>query len=220
MNATSAASATARYTPREELANTLTHGLGLLLALVGGAELVVAAVRTGTAWHVVGCTVFAISLILLYSTSTCYHSAKSLPIKQVLRTLDHSAIFVLIAGSYTPFTLVTLRGAWGWSLLGVVWALAIMGVIFEWTPWRRFRKVLVSLYLAMGWTVMVAIKPLIDAIEPGGLWLLVAGGLCYTGGVLFFVWRSLPFNHALWHLWVLAGSVSHFLAVRLFVVPS
>ena len=209
----------AAYTPREELANSLTHGLGAGLSVAGLVLLVVRSAQHGNTWHVVSTAIFGASLVLLYAASTLYHSLRGERLKQVLQKFDHAAIFLLIAGTYTPFVLVTLRGPWGWSLFGVVWGLAVAGVTLKFWLAGRFRLISTLIYLAMGWLVMVAIKPLVAALPAGGLKLLFAGGLCYTGGAAFYLWKHLPFHHAIWHLWVLGGSACHWTAVYLYVVP-
>lgn len=210
----------APYTPREEFANSLTHGLGAGLSVAGLVLLVVRSAQHGNTWHVVSTAIFGASLVLLYTASTLYHSLRGERLKQVLQKFDHAAIFLLIAGTYTPFVLITLRGPWGWSLFGVVWGLAVAGVTLKFWLAGRFRLISTLIYLAMGWLVMVAIKPLIAALPAGGLQLLIAGGLCYTGGAAFYLWKRLPYHHAIWHLWVLAGSVCHWAAVYLHVVPA
>ncbi len=209
----------ARYSLGEEIANSVTHGVGGLLALGGLAVLTTFAALRGSAWHVVTCSVFGATLVLLYTVSTLYHGIQHPRAKAVFRVLDHSAIFLLIAGTYTPFTLVNLRGAWGWSLFGVVWGLAVLGIVFQIGMLRR-PVTSVLLYLAMGWTVLIAVKPLLGSMAAGGLALLVSGGLAYTVGVVFYAWRRLPYGHAVWHLFVLAGSALHFLAVLFYVVPT
>ena len=163
---------------------------------------------------------FGVALVLLYATSTLYHAVPHPRAKSVLRVLDHSAIFLLIAGTYTPFTLVSLRGPWGWSLFGVVWGIAIAGIALRLTLRRRPTALFLALYLGMGWCVVVALGPLRAAVPPAGLALLVAGGLAYTVGVPFYVWKRLPFHHAVWHGFVLAGSTLHFLAVFLYVAAA
>ena len=209
----------APYTPREEFTNSLTHGLGAGLSVAGLVLLVVRSAQHGNTWHVVSTAIFGASLVLLYAASTLYHSLRGERLKQVLQKFDHAAIFLLIAGTYTPFVLVTLRGPWGWSLFGVVWGLAVAGVTLKFWLAGRFRLISTLIYLAMGWLVMVAIKPLVAALPAGGLRLLIAGGLCYTGGAAFYLWKRLPFHHAIWHLWVLGGSACHWTAVYLYVVP-
>ncbi len=208
------------YTEREELANSVTHAAGVVLSLVGLVLLVVFAALNGSAWHVVSTAIFGTTLVLLYTTSTLYHSLRGDRLKQRLQKADHAAIFLLIAGSYTPFVLVTLRGPWGWSLFGIIWGLAVAGVTIKFWLAGRFRLVSTLIYIAMGWLVLVAIKPLAAALPAGGLKLLVAGGLCYTGGAAFYLWKRLPYHHAIWHLFVLAGSACHWAAVFLHVVPA
>ena len=209
----------ARYSTAEEIANSITHGVGLLLAMAGLATLVAFAVLRGTAWHIVGCSIFGATLVLSYLTSTLYHSIPSARAKSILRIFDHCAIFLLIAGTYTPLMLVNLRGPWGWSILGVVWGIATLGIVFKVTMLRKWTVVSVVLYVAMGWVVVVATKPLLSAVAPGGLLLLLLGGLAYTGGVIFYGLRRMPYHHAVWHLFVLAGSVLHFFAVLFYVIP-
>ncbi|SDB50374.1 hemolysin III [Desulfonatronum thiosulfatophilum] len=208
-----------RYTLREEVANSITHGLGVVLSIAGLAVLTGLAGRYGDAWHIVSCSIFGSTLILLYTASTLYHGIPHPGAKKILRIVDHCAIFLLIAGTYTPFTLVNLRGPWGWSLFGAIWGLALLGIILQLTPWRRFRVLSVLLYVGMGWAVVVATNPLLNAVHPNGLLLLALGGLAYTGGIVFYAWRRLPHHHAIWHLFVLTGSVLHFFAVLLYVIP-
>ncbi len=209
----------ARYTVREEIANSITGGAGVILAIAALAVLVAFAALRGDAWHVVTCAIFGATLIICYTTSTLYHSIPIPDAKPLLRALDHSAIFLLIAGTYTPFLLVNLRGVWGWSLFGVIWAVAISGVVLRLVWKGRHHGVIVSLYIAMGWAVVVAIKPLLESLETGGMVLLASGGVVYTLGVVFYAWRKLPYSHAIWHLFVLGGSVLHFFAILFFVVP-
>jgi len=206
------------YPPREELANRLTHGLGAALSTAGLVLLVFFSSRQGDARQVVSSAIFGTALVLLYTSSTLYHSFRNERLRQLLQKFDHAAIFLLIAGTYTPFSLVTLRGPWGWSLFGVVWGLAIAGVVLKFWFAGRFRLGSTLLYVGMGWLVMVAIKPLMAALPAGGLKLLVAGGFCYTGGAAFYLWKRLPFHHAIWHLFVLAGSACHWVAVFVYVV--
>ena len=200
----------------EEIANSLTHGVGAVLAIVGLVALAFCSGRHGTARTVVACVVFGAALVLLYASSTLYHSVANARAKAALRVIDHSAIFLLIAGTYTPFTLVSLRGPWGLALFCVVWGLALAGIALRLALRRRPTALFVSLYLAMGWCVVVAAKPLLAALAPGGIALLVAGGLAYTVGVVFYVWRR-PYHHAVWHAFVLAGSAFHYAAVLRYV---
>jgi hemolysin III len=207
------------YSAKEEIANTVTHALGALLSLNGLIFLVVFSTLNGNGYHIVSSAVFGASLIILYSMSTFYHLVKTAKLKKLFRALDHSSIFILIAGTYTPFTLVTLQGGWGWTLFGMVWGLAIAGIILETVTGQRFEKLSLGLYIAMGWLIVIAAKPLLLSIAPGGLALLVGGGLCYTFGVIFYIWNSLVFNHAIWHIFVLSGSALHFFAVFFYVIP-
>ena len=156
--------------------------------------------------------------VLLYTTSTLYHSFSGEELKRLLRKFDHAAIFLLIAGTYTPFLLVSLRGPWGWSLFGVVWGLAAVGVALKFWFTGRFRVLSTLIYIGMGWLVLAAFRPLLAALPRGGLVLLLAGGLCYTGGAAFYLWKRLPYHHAVWHLWVLAGSGCHWASVFLYVI--
>ncbi|WP_346838534.1 hemolysin III family protein [Microbulbifer sp. SAOS-129_SWC] len=217
--------AASRYSFAEELANSITHGIGALLAIAGLGVLCAFAALYGNAWHIVSSSIYATTLILCFGSSTLYHSISHIRAKEILRTLDHSAIFLLIAGTYTPFTLVTLRGAdtsvgsWGWWLFGIIWGLALAGLVIQFTPLKKVRALSITLSALMGWVVIAAIKPLMNSLAPGGLWLLVLGGLCYTGGIAFYLWRSLRFHHAIWHLFVLAGGILHFFAVLFYVIP-
>lgn len=214
-----AAMAERPFTRGEEIANTLTHGLGLAMSIVGLTVMVVMAARRGDAWHVVSFTVFGVSLLALYTASTVYHLLRSGRWKQIFLRLDHAAIFLLIAGTYTPFLLTELRGPWGWSLFGVIWGLCGAGVVFQLFFGERHRVLSTFAYLFAGWLIVVAFKPLVENVPANGLWLLLAGGLCYTTGVGFFWWRRLHYHHAIWHVFVLGGSACHVLAVLLALVP-
>jgi len=208
-----------RYTPREEIAHAVTHGLGLLLSICGLVVMLVYSTHYGDVWHITSSCIYGATLILLYASSTLYHGIPHLDAKRILRRLDHAAIFLLIAGTYTPFTLVSIRGGWGWSLFGLVWGIALIGMVLELATEQRFKRLSMMLYLGLGWLVVVAIKPMIAAVDTGGLILLLAGGLCYSLGVLFYIWKSLTYHHAIWHLFVLAGSALHFFSVFIYVVP-
>lgn len=198
----------------EEIANSVTHGVGLLGSMAALPVLVLGAVGQRDPWQLVGGAVFGITLVLLYLASTLYHALPVCRAKDVLRVLDHSAIYLLIAGTYTPFTLGALRGPWGWSLFGIIWGLALLGVAAKLTIGFRFPRLSTVLYLAMGWLVIVAIQPLVARVSPAGLAWLVAGGVCYTGGVAFYATDGrLRYGHAVWHLFVIAGSACHFCAV-------
>lgn len=207
------------YSVGEEIANSVTHGIGIVLSIAGLAVLTAFASVFGTVWHIVSCSIYGATQILLYTASTLYHSIPLPRAKAVLRVLDHAAIFLLIAGTYTPFVLVNLGGALGWTIFGVVWGLAITGIAMQ-TLLIRHKAILTTLpYIAMGWLAVAAIKPMVESISPGGLVLLIAGGLCYTLGCLFYVWHRLPYHHAIWHVFVMAGSAFHFFAVFFYVIP-
>ena len=197
----------------EEVANSLTHALALALVVVGGPVLIVTALREGTLTDVVAVSVFAAAMALMYFASAVYHALKPGPAKHVFHVLDHAAIYLLIAGTYTPFTLGVLKGAWGWTLFGVVWALAILGIVIKLVAGFRWHKLSIAVYVAMGWIAIVAIKPLMAALPAGGFAWLLAGGLAYTAGVAFYVNKRLRYSHAVWHLFVLAGTACHYVAV-------
>lgn len=207
------------YSEGEELANAITHGIGALLSVAALALLVAFGSRYGDAWGVTSGAIYGVTLILAYTASTVYHMLQSERAKRIGRKFDHAGIFLLIAGTYTPFLLVSLRGPWGWSLFGVVWGLAVAGVVMKFFFAGRFRVVSTLIYILMGWLIVIAFKPLQAAVPPVGIWLLVSGGLCYTGGTVFYLWKSLKYHHAIWHLFVLAGSICHFFSVLNYVLP-
>jgi hemolysin III len=214
-------SSTPRYSLGEEIAHSVTHGVGIVLSIAGLTVLVAFAALKGNAWHIVGVAVFGATMVLSYTASTVYHAIPGsfARAKRVLRVIDHSAIYLLIAGTYTPFCLVNLRGPWGWTLFGVVWGLAVLGIVFKATLLGRLKVASVLFYLAMGWLVIIAARPLGRAMALGGIVLLAAGGLSYTVGVAFYAARRMPYHHAIWHFFVLAGSTLHFFAVLFYVVP-
>ena len=206
------------WTLGEEVAHSVTHGIGLLAAVAGLVVLVILAAATRDPWRITSCAIYASTLVLLYAASTLYHALSATRARDLLKLLDHSAIFLLIAGTYTPFALVSLRGPWGWTLLGIVWSLAVAGVAAKIVYGARWPVMSTVLYLAMGWTVVIAVNPLLTHVPPGGIAWLVAGGLAYTGGVVFYAWTRLRYSHAIWHLFVLAGSICHYIAVVFYVV--
>lgn len=208
-----------RYRRGDELASSLLHGLGVVLSIGGLVTLVAFAVLRRDARDVVACAIYGVTLVLLYTASTLYHAIPLVTVKPVLRMLDHIAIYLLIAGTYTPFTLIALPGRWGWRLFAAVWALALLGSLLELGWFRRWHKLAVLLYLGMGWIGMLAFKPLAAHLQAGGMALLIGGGMAYTLGVPFYLWRKLPYQHTLWHAFVLAGSVLHYFAVLLYVLP-
>jgi hemolysin III len=207
------------YSVAEEVAHSVSHGIGIVLAIVGLAVLVPRAALHGSPLDLTAAWVFGVTLILLYVASTLYHAIPVARAKRVLRVIDHSSIYLLIAGTYTPFTLGPLIGPWGWSLLAVVWTGAIGGILWKMVALGRAPIVSVLLYVGMGWSVLVAFRPLVERLPQGGLLLLVSGGLCYTLGLIFFAWKSLRYHHFIWHLFVLAGSVCHYFAVLHYVIP-
>lgn len=208
------------YTVAEEVANAATHGVGLVMSLVALPVLVLAAAGRHDWLQVAGMSVFGATMIAVYTTSTLYHAVPHVEAKRRLRVADHVAIYLLIAGTYTPFTLGVLRGVWGWSLLGVLWTLALLGVVFKLTLGMRFPRASTAFYLAMGWMCIVAVKPMTELIPGEGLFWLVAGGLCYSLGVPFYVMKGRRFTHAVWHIFVLGGSACHFWSVLHYAAPT
>ena len=209
-----------KYTLGEEIAHAVTHGLGALLAIAGLAVLMVAAATRGEgAWQTVPCAIYGAAMILMFTTSTLYHSFPWPRVKRVFRVLDHEMIFLMIAGSYTPFVLITLRGALGWTLFGVVWGIAAAGLVFQGFFTGRFKGASTALYLVMGWIIVFALKPLLEQMSPAGIRWLVAGGLCYTLGAVVYLFKRVKYHHALWHLAVLAGGACHYFAILWHVLP-
>jgi hemolysin III len=206
------------YTYREELAHGISHGIGAGLAIAGLVFLLYFAIRNGNVWHIVSASIYGSSLILLYLASTLYHLLSSPRFKRLFKRLDHLMIYGLIAGTYTPLTLVSLRGGWGWTLFGLIWGMALCGLILELVFKRKIHWISLALYLGMGWLIVIAAQPLLASLAPGGIVLLVAGGLLYTLGVIFYVWESLSYHHVIWHLFVMAGSIAHFFSILLYVM--
>jgi len=202
----------------EEIANAVSHGVGLLLAVVAAPALVVATVQRGGVTEIIAASIFGVTMVLVYLTSTLYHALPRNQAKRVFRTLDHGAIFLLIAGTYTPFTLGPLRGTWGWTLFGLVWGLALAGIVFKAVGGVRYPKFSTCLYIAMGWLVIVAIEPLRLNMPTTGFSWLLAGGIAYTAGVAFFAPKRFRYSHFVWHLFVIAGTACHFAAVLLYAV--
>ncbi|MCD4771944.1 MAG: hemolysin III family protein [Bacteroidales bacterium] len=203
---------------KEEIANSITHGIGLLLSISGLVLLVVFASLRGDAWHIVSFSIFGVGMIMVYTSSTLFHAFRNFKIKSILNIIDHSAVFILIAATYTPFTLVTIRGPWGWSIFGVVWLAAIAGIILKIFFIGKYRTLSTLLYVAIGWVLLIAIKPLYASLPTPGFWLLMSGCFTYSIGVVFYLWRRLPFGHSIWHLFVLGGTICHFFAVILYVL--
>lgn len=198
---------------REETANSISHGLGLVLAIMALPVLVLSATRAGNVRFIVGVSVFGATMVLLYLASTLYHSLTHEAAKQLFRLFDHTAIFLLIAGTYTPFALGVLRGPWGWSMLAAVWTLAIIGITLKMIARTRHSRISIALYVVMGWLAVVAAKPILLLIPVPGILLILAGGIAYTGGLAFFAAHRIRYNHFIWHLFVIAGTTCHFFAV-------
>ena len=202
----------------EEIANSVSHGVGFLAAVAASPVLIFSAVQHGSSARIVGASVFAFTMLLLYITSTLYHTLASNKAKRVFQVLDHGAIFLLIAGTYTPFTLGVLRGAWGWTLFGIVWGIAVVGVVLKSIGGVRYQKLSTILYLAMGWIIIIAVKPLYLNMPSWGLFWLLAGGAAYTAGVGFYAADRIRYAHFIWHLFVIAGTACHFIAVLRYAV--
>lgn len=207
------------YDPKEEKLNVISHFVGLILSIIALILLVVYAVNYGSSWHVISFSIYGASLIVLYSASTLYHYVQTPSLRQKLNIFDHSAIYILIAGTYTPFTLVVLQGWVGWTIFGVSWALAIFGVIFKLYYTGKYDKISTIAYVLMGWLIVFAIKPLVNNFPIEGLLWLLAGGLFYTVGAILYSIKSMKYNHAIFHIFVLLGSFSHFMAVFFYVLP-
>ncbi|CAM3491468.1 PAQR family membrane homeostasis protein TrhA [Marinicrinis lubricantis] len=207
------------YNLREEIANAISHGIGALLSIAALVLLIVYSSLYGDTWHVVSFTVFGASMVLLYLCSTLVHSLPKGKAKNVFEILDHSAIYVFIAGTYTPFLLVSLRGTLGWTLFGIICGLTIAGIIFKIFFVKKFIILSTLLYIAMGWMIVFGFEPLQANVPPAGIAWLVAGGVLYTVGSIFYVWRRVPYHHAIWHTFVLAGSICHFFSVLWYVLP-
>ncbi|MCA9922720.1 MAG: hemolysin III family protein [Anaerolineales bacterium] len=209
-----------KFTIEEEIWNGITHGIGAGLSIAGLTVLVLLAAMNGDSWRVVSFSIYGSTLVLLYLASTLYHSIQIPKVKQILRRFDHAAIYLLIAGTYTPFLLVNLRGRLGWTLLAVVWGIALVGIVFRTIFFGRFEVLATIGYVLMGWLIVVAFKEMLLVIPPGGIALIIAGGLTYTVGVIFYAWKKLPYNHAIWHLFVLGGSICHYFAMLFHVLPT
>lgn len=203
----------------EEIANSITHGIGAGLSVAGLVALIVLATLYGDVWRIVSFSVYGATLIILYLASTLYHSFRNRKVKKVFKIIDHSTIFLLIAGTYTPFLLVSMRGALGWTLFGIIWGFASLGIVFKSLFIDRYRKLSVLIYIMMGWLCVVAIKQMLVSIPLGGLIGLTAGGVLYTVGVVFYAWRKLKYSHAIWHLFVLGGSICHYFSIFFYLVP-
>lgn len=207
------------YSKTEELANSLSHGVGAILSVIGLIMLMVYSSPMNDPWKVISFGIYGLSLVSLYLASTLYHSAKCPKRREKYMVLDHCAIYLLIAGSYTPFLLVNMRDSVGWPMFVAVWGIAIAGIILKMVFGHRFHNLRLATYLVMGWLVVLAGSDLVDSLASGGLTLLIIGGLTYTLGVIFYIGEKIPYNHAIWHLFVLGGSVCHYFAVYYYVLP-
>lgn len=197
----------------EEIINSITHGIGALLSIVALVVLIIVAGKYGDIWHLVSFSIYGSTLILLYLSSTLYHSFTNPKIKNLFARFDHISIFLLIAGTYTPILLTSIRGIWGWTLFGIIWGMALTGAIIRSIYLHKFRKLMVAIYLVMGWMAVVAGKQIYQSLPSISLTFLVLGGVAYSIGVIFYMWRNLPYGHGIWHLFVLAGSILHFFAI-------
>jgi hemolysin III len=206
------------YSIIEEIWHSITHGIGLLLSIIGLTVLVAYATLGGSFVAIVSSAIFGATLIIMYGSSTLYHAISQVRIKSFFQQLDHASIYFLIAGTYTPITLISVGGVLGKSILAIVWTTAVIGVYLKFAYPNRFEKLSLALYLTIGWIIVIALKTLFENMDSGGLWLLLAGGLSYTFGVIFYVWESLPFNHAIWHLFVLGGSAFHYFMVLIYII--
>ncbi|MBV4418235.1 hemolysin III family protein [Clostridium tyrobutyricum] len=208
------------YTRKEEIANVITHAVGTILSVAALVLLIAFAHHKGDKWYVISYTIYGISLLILYLESTLYHSMINIKIKKLFRIFDHASIYLLIAGTYTPFTLTVLRPTIGWYIFGIIWALAIIGIIMKvfWTG--KFNVLSTVIYIVMGWLIVFAMKRLLMLLPTAGIVLLFAGGIIYTGGAMLYLSDRIPYNHAIWHLFVMGGSVCHFLCILLYLFPN
>lgn len=206
------------FSKKEEIANSITHGIGVLLSIAALVILIVYSSLYGNAWHIVSFTIFGVTMVMLYTSSTMLHSLPKGKAKDVFEILDHSSIYFFIAGTYTPFLLVVVQGWKGWTLFGIIWGLAIGGTVFKAFFVKKFLFFSTLMYILMGWLIVFLWNPLVENLHPNGITLLVIGGVCYTVGAIFYVWRAFSYHHALWHLFVLAGTITHFFAVLLYVI--
>ncbi|MCI1944281.1 PAQR family membrane homeostasis protein TrhA [Clostridium luticellarii] len=208
------------YTRGEEIANAVTHGIGTLLSIAALVLLIVFSVEKGDKWYVISYTIYGISMFILYLGSTLYHSITNVRAKKIFRIFDHASIYLLIAGTYTPFTLTILRSSVGWAIFGIIWTLAILGIIMKVFWVGKYEVASTLLYIFMGWIIIFAMKKLLILLSPMGIALLVAGGIIYTAGAFLYMLNKIPYNHAIWHLFVIAGSACHFFCIFLYLSPN
>lgn len=208
------------YSVKEEIFHAIAHGIGLLFAIAGLIALIIFSAMRGNMWHVVSTSIYGGTLVILYLNSTLYHSLAKSRAEKVFRILDHSSIYLLIAGTYTPFALITIKGTWGWTVFGIVWGLAVLGIVFKALTAGRFKAFSTILYLIMGWLIVIVLGRIINNLERGGIILLFTGGAFYSLGTVFYMLKKVPYFHLIWHIFVLCGSIAHFFAVLFYVIPS
>ena len=206
-----------RYSLGEEIAHSITHGIGAALSVAAMVLLIVFASQQRDAWRIVSFSIYGSTLFILYLASTLYHAFTNVKVKTFFRLMDHSSIFLLIAGTYTPITLIAMRGPWGWTLFGLIWTMALCGIIFETIYIGKHNFISLGIYISMGWLAVIAIKPMIDMLPDGMMKWIVIGGLLYTIGIIFYVWEKIPYHHAIWHLFVLGGSITHFFGMLFYL---
>ncbi|MFO8061335.1 MAG: hemolysin III family protein [bacterium] len=209
-----------QYSVREEVFHAIAHGIGLILAIAGLIALITLSAMRGNMWHVISTSIYGGTLVILYLNSTLYHALAKSRAEKVFRILDHSSIYLLIAGTYTPFALVTIKGGWGWAVFGIVWGLAVLGIVFKALTAGRFKTFSTILYLIMGWLIVIVIGRIINNLERGGIILLFIGGAFYSLGTVFYMLKRVPYFHLIWHIFVLCASIAHFFAVLFYVIPS
>ncbi len=207
------------YTRKEEIVNAITHGIGAIFSVVALVLLVVMSALDGSVWHVVSFSIYGASMLLLYTASTLVHSFPEGKLKDLFEIFDHAAIYIFIAGTYTPFLFIVVKGALGWTLFGIVWGIALVGVFFKAFFVKKFLYLSTVIYIVMGWLAVFAWKPLMTTLPTDGSLLFIIGGVLYTVGTIFYVWRAFPYHHAVWHVFVLAGTAAHFFAILLYVLP-
>jgi len=206
------------YSKKEEIANAITHGIGVLLSIAALVLLIVFASLKGSALHIVSYTIYGVSMLILYMSSTLLHSFNEGKVKDLFEIFDHSSIYLFIAGTYTPLMLIVVKGALGWTMFGIVWGLAVIGIVFKIFFVKRFLYLSTVFYILMGWMVVFTFKPILQNLPSKGIMLLVVGGILYTVGSVFYVWRKFPYHHAVWHLFVLGGSITHFFTILFYVL--
>lgn len=205
------------FSLKEEIANSVLHGIGSVISIVFLVLLIIKSIQIGTPWHIVSYTIFGVSLVILYTMSSIYHAFPNGKAKEVFERFDHISIYILIAGSYTPFCFTILKGPMGWTIFGLQWGIAILGIVFKSIWIKKYVTFSTFLYIVMGWVIIIAIKPIIISLSPYGLYFLVLGGVSYTVGTIFYLFRLFKYHHAVWHIFVLAGSIFHFITIYIYL---